>query len=161
MVTTILTLILLTLGLGVLDRYIGWGGHGRVKPVIASVVFLAAIGYLLGWPVLAWATFPVAFLIWRTPGWKTLGGSLAPRTKSEVFGTFCRHLLALAFIIPAYYAGINIVGVVVTMVAFAVMATYLAALNAKWFDKGEDHNAVVEVFRGLHLGLFLSLAILN
>ena len=156
----ILFLIILTLGLGVLDRYIGWGGHGRVKPVLASVVFLAGIGYLLGWPVLAWATFPLAFLVWRTPGWKTLGGSLAPRNKSEVFGTFCRHMLAIAFILPAYYAGVNIVGVAIAMFGFAVSATYLAVLNAKWFDKGEDHNAVVEVFRGFYLGFLLGVAIL-
>jgi hypothetical protein len=157
---TILFLIILTLGLGVLDRYIGWGGHGRVKPVLASVAFLASFGYLLGWPILAWATLPVAFLIWRTPGWKTLGGSLAPTTKSEVFGTFCRHLLALAFVLPAYYAGVNIVGVVIAMVAFAIAATYLAVGNAKDFAKGEDHNAVVEVFRGFYLGFLLGAAIL-
>ena len=76
---------------------------------------------------------------------------------------FCIHQgdgLALAFVLPAYYAGVNIVGVVIAMVAFAIAATCLAVYNAKYFAKGEDRNAVVEVFRGLILGWFLGLAIL-
>ena len=157
---TALILVLLTLGMAFFDRLIGWGGYGRTKPVIASIIFLAGIGYALDFPVLAWATLPVAFLIWRTPGWKTLGGSLAPVNKSEVFGTFRRHLLALGFVFPLYWAGFNVVPTIICMIIFALCATGLGILNAIWFAKGKDHNEWIEAVRGLSLGCLLSISIL-
>ena len=168
--TQILILIAMTLGLGVLDRYIGWGGHGRVKPVLASVAFLAGIGYLLGWPILAWATLPIAFLIWRTPGWKTLGGSLDPRTPNELIGTFYRHMMAVAFIVPLYYAGIIVTGdskfdlfvALGAIVGFASFATLYGNLLAKAYDETppRDINRFIEFIRGVTLGVWLSLIML-
>lgn len=134
------------------DRLIGWGGFGRTKPVIGTALALAGLAYVAGLPPVAVGTFPIAFMIWRTPDWHLLGGSINP-APSKAFGTFARHLLTLAFLLPAYWAGVSVAWTAVCMAVFAVVATMLALWN---YEKQGHPNAWVETLRGLALGLLLA-----
>lgn len=135
---------------GLLDRLIGWGGFGRTKPVIFGIIGLGLISYFLGLPLATCLTIGIAFMIWRTPPWKIFGGSLDPKP-NELLGTFARHLLALIFVIPAYYAGVPIMTAVAGMTVFAIIATLLGFVNNK------IGNDKVEIARGALLGLILTL----
>lgn len=142
----------LVLVCGAADRAIGWGEWGRSKPVIGTVAALAAIAFLAGLPPVAVATFPIAFLIWRTPGWRLLGGSINP-APSQAPGTFARHLLTLAFLAPAYWAGKSIPITAACMAAFAAVATGLGVWN---YYKRAHINHTIETLRGLALGGLLA-----
>lgn len=150
----IATLVLFVLTGGANDRDIGWGGWGRTIPVIISAVTFAGCAFLAGLPPIVIGTFPIAFLIWRTPGWHLLGGSINPAPGKAVF-TFFRHLLTLAYLAPAFWAygaGLRFAAVGACMVGFAGVATALAVWN--YYGQGRP-NAWVETIRGLALGGFL------
>lgn len=143
--------VLLVLICGSADRVIGWGEWGRTKPVIATVLALAgdAWGAHLPWPTLV--TLPLAFLAWRTPPWGWLGGSINP-APTKAAGTFFRHLLALAFLVPAYFAHASLPISAAVIVVFALVATALAVFN--YYNKSHA-NQTIEFSRGVALGVAL------
>ena len=159
-----LVALILIITCGVLDRLIGWGGYGRSKPVLGGLLALIGIAYVAtlgaaGNNATYWlgiVTFGLAFFVWRTPQWHLFGGSINPAA-NKVFGTFLRHCLALAFLLPAYYLGYNLTVVGAAMIVFALGATCLARINAKGYDVGKDYNDEVEITRGILLGLCLSI----
>jgi hypothetical protein len=139
---------------GAADRIIGWGAFGRTKPIIASALALGGIAYGLHLPPVACVTFPIAFLVWRTPGWNVLGGSINP-APHQAFGTFLRHALSLGFIFPAYWAHLSVLVTGSCMLCFAALATALAVWN---YENKAHANQTIETLRGLGLGVFLALA---
>lgn len=150
----LLAVIGLILTCGIADRLIGWGEWGRTKPVLLTVALLVlcAFGFDLPWQ--SAVAFPVAFLIWRTPEWALFGGSINPKP-NKAFGTFLRHLLSLAFLIPAYLAGVPLLPVALCMAVFAASGTLLAIWN---YYKEAHINHTIEAIRGLTLGALLALA---
>ena len=159
--TTIIAILAITAICGLADRAIVKGHWGRSKPVLVAAAALIAVCYFLGnLALLPAILFALAFLIWRTPGWKTFGGSLDPRTNKELFGTFLRHsVLASGYLLVAYFAGASIIATVGAIVSFGLCATLLARHLAIRYDQGLDRNYVVELYRGLVHGLLFSTAI--
>lgn len=150
---TLPIIILLILTCGAADRIIGWGKWGRTKPVIATALALGGFAYAIHLPIAGIVTFPLAFMTWRTPAWGLLGGSINP-APSQALGTFLRHLLTLAFLVPAYFAR-TMLATGLCMVAFAAVATGLAVYN--YFNRAHS-NQFVETARGLALGALLAVS---
>lgn len=136
------------------DRVIGWGVWGRTKPVVVTAIALALVAYAMRLPLWAIVTFPIAFLAWRTPPWGWFGGSINPEP-SHIAGTFARHLLALAFLIPGYFAHYSPFETAAYMIIFAFLASALAIAN--YYDEAHA-NQTVETLRGVMLGTTLALA---
>lgn len=134
------------------DRLIGWGGWGRAKPVALAVLGLAGIAFWMGLKPASIATLPIAFLIWRTPGWGLLGGSINPAPGRAIY-TFFRHSLAFAFLAPAYWSGLRLIPVGVSILGFVLAATLLAMIN---FFSSAKENGVIEFIRGCALGAALA-----
>src|ERR1700757_4471726 len=113
---------------GLYDRLVGWGGWGRTKPVIGCSVATIAISLFSHLSLLTAILMCLAFLAWRTPPWGLFGGSINPSPRQSG-GTFARHLLSLAFVIPALVAGVPLIVSTVFLVLFSVIATSLGVLN--------------------------------
>lgn len=134
------------------DRLIGWGGWGRTIPVALTILALAGIAYWMGLPPAGVATFPLAFLAWRTPGWTLFGGSINPAPGKAIF-TFFRHALAFAFLGPAYLSGLELAPVALAIGGFAAGATLLGVINYLTLAK---RNGLIETLRGALLGISLA-----
>lgn len=153
----ILATVLLAAICSASDRVIGWGKYHRSMPVIVTSALLIAVGFLMKLPTVSYVTLPLAYLIWRTPNWDIYGGSLDSNVK-QLPGTFVRHLMAIFFVFPAFWAGINFVPVVTAMIGFAVIATALSYINHKNVEAGKDINAKIEIIRGAVLGLLVGVS---
>lgn len=100
-----------------------------------------------------------AWVVWRSPGWHFLGGTLNPKTPRELFGTFLRHFV---FIMPVYIwlmADTNIVwwAPVIAMTAWAAASAASAYFVSYNQEDGSDLNYAVELTRGTLYGSFLGL----
>lgn len=172
METIIIFTLLSILLFAFLDRLIGWGGFGRTKPVILGAGLIIALFHFGGvssnplllqgapeWLIAYFAPFliAVAFFIWRTIAWKTLGGSLNPEV-SEAPGTFARHSLAFVFVPVGLVAGVSLFPLAGAILGFVIAATLLGrANNIYGSDRGKDINEWIEIARGAFLGLALAI----
>lgn len=141
-----------------------WDGGGflRGRPLYyATLVLLIAFGVLGHFMGNLYLTLlPLPWIIWRSPGWKILGGRIDPRGAKEIFGTFCRHLLIVPFYGMAVVNGWLNIEVVYAATIWAAIATLLACYNASQYDKGRDANALVETLRGAIFGALLAVSFL-
>lgn len=125
---------------------------GALAASLVGFLIFGGVGALLG---LAW-------LIYRTPGWKVFGGALNPANK-EILGTFLRHAIAApAVALVAYWGGGNPALAAMGMIAYAAIATALARWYATQLEEGKDPGVYtyVELARGLMFGLLAGVAIL-
>ena len=137
----------------VLDRWCG-GGMGWRSTFIGRplyyVVALIPAALLLDWRL---GVILTGWCIWRAPGWKLFGGSLAPKGGREIVGTFNRHLLILSVALAAQGQPLVAQIIVIGMLAvWAAFATHFAVWNRLEADKGVDANAYVELSRGAIFG---------
>lgn len=129
-----------------------------------GAVVCAVAGWLAGGP---WcAAVALAWLIYRSPGWKVFGGSATPVGAKEIAGTFARHLLALLAVLPVYWAHKDVVMAAGWFGLFAVAATSLSVaygeLNREAGERGEPIdpgvNTKIELARGAAFGLAVALS---
>ncbi len=148
--------------LAVIDRAAGWKGvfDYIAPPVIAfvgwwigarSTVSFEALGpsFYFPWQAVALA---MAEFIYRNPGWDTFGGSLDP-TKSQLAGTFYRHLLALIYLMalwPVWFAAIPL------LLLYALAATALARWIKTARNNGKQVNWISELVRGALRGAVIA-----
>lgn len=99
-------------------------------------------------------TLPLAFALWRGPGWKTFGGDLAPTTPKEVRGTFLRHLLAWP-LTAAIWPLTTPLAAILMPVAFAGVATILADATGQQKLRGKNTTEQMEWMRGGAMGLLI------
>ena len=104
-------------------------------------------------------TLPLAFAIWRGPGWKTFGGDLAPTTPEQVSGTFLRHLLAMPLTAAIWPSTAPAIALAVPL-AFALIAGTLAWWCGLEVSKGRNRTEAVEWLRGGSLGLLIGLVVI-
>lgn len=104
------------------------------------------------------ATLPLAFAIWRGPGWKMFGGSLAPMTPKEVRGTFQRHLLALPLTAALWPATTPLAAILMPL-SFAAVATILAYWAGQQNLRGKNTTELMEWMRGAAMGLLIGVII--
>jgi hypothetical protein len=150
----ILAPLLLIPAFAILDRWCGGGMGWRSTFIGRPIYYVAALhpaAYLLDWRL---GVILTGWCLWRWPAWKLFGGSLAPRNRKEIEGTFYRHLL----IMPVSFATISASlqaqwFAVVLLVLWAMHATCLATVNRREADKGFDENDKVELARGAVFGV--------
>jgi hypothetical protein len=145
----------------ILDRWcgggMGWRSTFRGRPLY-YVAALHPAAYLLDWRV---GVILTGWVVWREPKWNLFGGSLAPKGRDEILGTFYRHLLILPVALATW--GAPVIVQVITffyLINWAIFATGLADLNRKYADEGRDANNIVEVGRGAFFG-FVACAIMG
>lgn len=138
-----------------LDRAWGGGlplriaGHGLGKP-LSLLMFPAALFCGFAWQGALALT--VAWVGWRSPGWRTFGGDLAPH-RERYLGTFLRHCLApLGFGAASAYIVQGFETRFLLYLIFPVVATLLALWMRRKSNEGEDIGASVELIRGAVLG---------
>lgn len=109
-----------------------------------------------------WAalTLPLAFAFWRSPGWKTFGGDLAPTTTREVGGTFLRHLLAWP-LTAALWPLTTPLAAILMPLAFAAVATILAQATGQQKLRGKNTTEQMEWKRGGAMGLLIGIVVVG
>jgi len=149
-----MTYILLIPIFAILDRWcgggMGWRSTFRGRPIY-YVMTLSPVTMLIDWRLYGILT---AWCIWREPAWKLFGGSLAPKGRNEILGTFYRHLLILPVGLTAWgYPVILQALVFMLLVIWAMAATLSAVTNRTLADVGDDINDKVEAMRGAAFGV--------
>ena len=137
-----------------LDRWcgggMGWNYKFRGRPIY-YVLPLIPVAWLIDWHLGAILT---AWCVWREPAWKLFGGSLAPKGRKEILGTFYRHLLILPVALAAWQSPTLIqVLIAILLIVWATVATSLAIDNRTMADIGDDINDKVELTRGAAFGV--------
>lgn len=123
-----------------------------------GALLAAVVGFLTIGP---WAAaVGLAWLIYRSPGWRVFGGSATPEGAAQIMGTLLRHAMALLALLPVYWAGRPILIGVIAFGAYALAATMLAVsygaanrrarMAAEPIDPGL--NTKVELIRGALFG---------
>jgi hypothetical protein len=167
----ILAIAVLAVAYALADRFAGGGWPELDKKLLGRAAFwgalvCAGLGFLmLG---LGGALGGLAWLIYRTPGWRVFGGSATPVGAREIAGTFARHLIAAPLVaLVAYWAGHEPLKAAICMGAFAAVGTVLAvqygAANEAAANAGQFINKRInerlELIRGAAFGVALALAI--
>lgn len=138
-----------------LDR--AWGGglplrvgrQGLGKP---ASLLLIPLALFCGFSVMGAVVLAVAWITWRSPGWHTLGGDLAPH-RDRYLGTVLRHCIApAAFILAGLVILQQFDPRQLLYLIFPVPATLLAIWLRRKSNEGEDVNSTVELLRGGILG---------
>jgi hypothetical protein len=128
----------------------GWRSTFRGRPIY-YVLPLIPVAWLIDWRL---GVILTGWVVWREPAWKLFGGSLAPKGRKEILGTFYRHLLILPVGLAAWGATFaQYIFFVVLLILWAGHATYLATLNRAHADLGTDFNDIVELIRGAVFGV--------
>jgi len=138
----------------ILDRWcgggMGWRSTFRGRPIY-YVLPLIPVAWLIDWRL---SVILTGWCVWREPAWKLFGGSLAPRGRKEILGTFYRHLLILPVGLAAWDASAIIQTLsAIHLIVWAMVATLLAVTNRIYADEGSDINDIVELGRGAVFGL--------
>ena len=145
----------------ILDRWcgggMGWRSTFRGRPIY-YVLPLIPVAWLIDWRL---GVILTAWCVWREPAWKLFGGSLAPKGRKEILGTFYRHLLILPVALATLQSPTVIqILIVIVLIVWAMIATKLAMVNREYADKGSDINNIVELARGAVFG-FVAFAIMG
>lgn len=128
------------------------GGHGLGKP---ASLLLIPLALFCGFSVMGAVVLTVAWIAWRSPGWRTFGGDLAPH-RERYLGTFLRHCIApAAFILSGLVILQHFNPRQLLYLIFPVVATLLAIWLRRKSNDGEDVNATVELVRGATLGALI------
>jgi hypothetical protein len=128
------------------------GGHGLGKP---ASLLLFPLALFCGFSVMGAAVLTVAWVAWRSPGWRTFGGDLAPH-RERYLGTFLRHCIApTAFIMAGLVILQHFDPRQALYLALPVVATLLAIWLRRRSNEGVDVNATVELVRGAALGALI------
>jgi hypothetical protein len=131
----------------ILDRWcgggMGWRSTFRGRPIY-YVLPLIPVAWLIDWRL---GVILTSWIVWREPAWNLFGGSLAPKGRKEILGTFYRHLLILPVGLAAWGSPL------ILLALWAMYATALATVNRREADKGFDENDKVELVRGAVFGL--------
>jgi hypothetical protein len=145
-----MTYLLLIPIFAILDRWcgggMGWRSTFRGRPIY-YVLPLIPVAWLIDWRL---GVILAGWIVWREPAWKMFGGSLAPKGRKEILGTFYRHLLILPVALAAWDA--PLFGTIL-LVLWAWTATSDAVLNREAADLGKDINGWIEMHRGLTFGI--------
>jgi hypothetical protein len=134
-----------------MDRPRWWPEKGPWKAVVLAA--LVGGGYLAA-GVLG-AFLPLAWAVWRTPGWKDVpGASMTPRSAREVAMTFIRHAIAAPpFMALVYWTGGDWQRAGYAMACFAAFATVLGVwLASVKTGDAKPENRILELARGAAYG---------
>lgn len=138
-----------------LDRAWGGGftwrpfGVGLGKP-LSLLMFPAALVCGFEWPGALALT--IAWVGWRSPGWRILGGDLAPH-RDRYVGTFLRHCIApVGFILAGLVILQGLEPRQLLYLIFPVLATLLAIWLRRESNAGHDGTLIAELLRGATLG---------
>jgi len=108
----------------ILDRWcgggMGWRSTFRGRPIY-YILPLIPVAWLIDWRL---GVILTGWIIWREPKWALFGGSLAPKGREEILGTFYRHLLILPVALAAW--GLPLI----LLVLWAMIATKADAIEA-------------------------------
>jgi hypothetical protein len=116
-------------------------------------MFPAALVCGFEWPGALALT--IAWIGWRSPGWRVLGGDLAPH-RDRYAGTFLRHCIApVGFILAGIVILQRVEPAQLCYLIFPGIATCLAIWQRFKSNDGEDVNATVEIIRGASLGALI------
>lgn len=151
------------------DRFAGGGWPALDARLPGRAAFWAALACAgIGFLLLGrfGALCALAWFIWRTPGWKVFGGSMAPRGAGEIVGLALRHLIATpCIVLAAYWSGGDLLFAAAAGVAFACVATALGVyLGSEVAQAGREgvplgnQNTVVELARGAAFGAAIGLS---
>lgn len=141
-----------------LDRAWGGGlplriaGHGLGKP---ASLLLIPLALFCGFSLMGAVCLTVAWVIWRSPSWRTFGGDLAPHRERYV-GTFLRHCLApIAFIGTGLVINQHFEPWQLLYLIFPGVATILAIWTRFKSNAGVDVTPTAEIVRGATLGALI------
>lgn len=125
--------------------------HGR--GIYYAVPLTALILGVQNWKL---AVLTLGYALYRSPGWK-IGdkGGMTPQTVEDTFYWFLRHLFALPLIAFAYWMGMNWKIGLITVPAFALVATVLGVWFGHEKATGKDVCPQTEIIRGLAFGAMI------
>lgn len=167
----VLNAIAMILTYALADRYAGGGWPALDDKLPGRAAFwggLAASGVGYALYSLPGALVALAWLIWRTPGWKVVpGASITPRGPKEFMATVVRHLIPAPLVaVVATWTGLDPLAAALPLLGFALVAAGLGAWYGAQVDAATkanrpigDQNVVVELARGAAFGAAVAAAL--
>jgi hypothetical protein len=143
------------------DRFcgggLGWSSNFRGRPiyyVFGGVLFVEIVCRIFSIDgLLPYCAATIMWCAWRWPGWKLFGGSLAPKTRREIAGTFLRHSLLFGTVLVTPFDRIAVAWPL--LLALVATYTYGHWMIGQSAEFGADIIPEVELGRGALFGVVL------